>query len=274
MLPNEAAFILLLVTLFFRLAFHSSPPFAEAGALALYLFFSLWLYLGRETRVKKRIKWILPIASVPILYFSLNRIMKILGTAKQDLALQTLDEILIGGSLSLKMRPLMHPFLTECMYISYILFFAYVITSLVIYLKNNETIKKSFYSGLFTIYWIGFLSYSLIPGDGPYIALKEVLGDRLRDGIYFAGPICDLIYHSNNHADVFPSLHCAVSAFCLFFDLRHNRRRFWFCLPLCILIWISTIYLSYHYFVDVLVGFTLTYIALKIAHTQRQYATV
>jgi membrane-associated phospholipid phosphatase len=269
MLPNEACFILLLATLFFRLAFHPSQPIVEALGLGLYLFISLWLYVTQETPLKKRIKWILPIASVPILYFSLNRIMNVLGTPKQDSLLQKLDEILVRGSLSLKMQFLRHPVLTEGMYICYILFFAYVIASLVSLLKHGEKVKKSFYSGLFTIYWVGFLGYCLVPGDGPYIAMRELLGEPLREGLYFARPIHDLIMNSNNHADVFPSLHCSVSAFCLFFDLRHNRARFWRYLPLSILIWVSTIYLSYHYFVDILVGFALTYIALKIAHMDR-----
>ena len=54
--------------------------------------------------------------------------------------------------------------------------------------------------------------------------------------------------------DVFPSVHVAVSAYLLLFDWRHRRRRFrWFLLP-CLILWFSTLYLRFHYFVDELAG--------------------
>jgi membrane-associated phospholipid phosphatase len=62
--------------------------------------------------------------------------------------------------------------------------------------------------------------------------------------------------------DVFPSLHCAVSAFFLFFDLLHRRWRFWLYLVPCVGLWLSTIYLRYHYFIDVICGFVLAAFAL------------
>jgi membrane-associated phospholipid phosphatase len=48
--------------------------------------------------------------------------------------------------------------------------------------------------------------------------------------------------------------------------MRWNRPRFWFCLLPCVGIWISTIYLRYHYFVDVLAGTAVAAIALYIAN--------
>jgi membrane-associated phospholipid phosphatase len=67
-----------------------------------------------------------------------------------------------------------------------------------------------------------------------------------------------------NGADVFPSLHCAVSAFILGFDARHDPRAFrrWM-LPV-IGLWLSTIYLRFHYFVDVAAGFALAALALIV----------
>lgn len=65
--------------------------------------------------------------------------------------------------------------------------------------------------------------------------------------------------------DAFPSLHCAVPAFILAFDFIHKRRRFWICLGPCVLLWFSTVYLRYHYLVDVLCGFLLAAGALALA---------
>ena len=62
--------------------------------------------------------------------------------------------------------------------------------------------------------------------------------------------------------DCFPSLHCAVSSYILFFDRRHRRWRFWLYLVPCVGLWVSTLYLRYHYFVDLVAGFALSAAAL------------
>ncbi len=265
MLPHELFYILFLATTFIRLAIHPRAPWLEAGVAGLLLIASLWLILSRETKRKKWMKRAVPILSVPFFYFSLKRVVSVLCVQNQDSLLQKADLFLIGGNLSLKTRLFAHPLITEFMYVCYMLFFAYVISSLWKNLKKDEAIIRSFYSGLFSIYWIGFLFYTIVPADGPYLSMIENLGEPLKEGLLLAQPIYELIYSATNRADVFPSLHCSISAFCLFFDWTRHRRRFWGFLPLCITIWISTIYLSYHYFVDILAGFLLTAFALFLA---------
>jgi membrane-associated phospholipid phosphatase len=265
MLPHELFYITFLATTFIRLLIHSSNSWIEAGITGLILLLSLWLILSRETKKKKWMKQVIPILSVPFFYFSLKRVVSVLCVQRQDALLQKADFFLLGGNLSLKTRLFVHPLLTEFMYICYMLFFAYVIFSLWQNLKKDEITIASFYSGLFSIYWIGFLFYTIVPADGPYLSMRDVLGEPLKEGLLFAQPICELIYRASNRTDVFPSLHCSISAYCLLFDWVHHRRRFWLFLPLCLAIWISTIYLSYHYFVDILAGFFLTFFAFALA---------
>ena len=54
--------------------------------------------------------------------------------------------------------------------------------------------------------------------------------------------------------DVFPSVHLAASLYLLLFDWQHGRRRFWIYLLPCVVLWWSTMYLRFHYFVDLLAG--------------------
>jgi membrane-associated phospholipid phosphatase len=54
--------------------------------------------------------------------------------------------------------------------------------------------------------------------------------------------------------DVFPSVHLAATLYLLLFDWRHGRRRFWVYLLPCVVLWWSTMYLRFHYFVDLLAG--------------------
>jgi membrane-associated phospholipid phosphatase len=68
-----------------------------------------------------------------------------------------------------------------------------------------------------------------------------------------------------NHCDAFPSLHVAASAFVLMFDYHHRPRWFRIYLVPCVLLWLSTLYLRYHYGVDVLAGFVLALVGLWVS---------
>jgi membrane-associated phospholipid phosphatase len=126
--------------------------------------------------------------------------------------------------------------------------------------RDLETAKKLF-AGLFTIYGIGFLGYTLLPAGGPWVALAERY-----QGPLAGGPLTRLhdwiVVNGTNGVDVFPSLHCALTAFALFFDRVHHPSRYRRWLFPIALLWASTIYLRYHYAVDVLAGFALAVAAL------------
>jgi membrane-associated phospholipid phosphatase len=71
-----------------------------------------------------------------------------------------------------------------------------------------------------------------------------------------------VINRSSNGVDVFPSIHVAVSSYLLAFDWRQHRSRARRLLLPCVLLWVSTIYLRYHYLIDVFAGFVLAAVGL------------
>ena len=85
-------------------------------------------------------------------------------------------------------------------------------------------------------------------------------------GGWITGWNAAVVAKGSNGVDVFPSLHCAVSCFLLFFDRRHRPWRYRLYLLPCIGLWFSTIYLRYHYLVDVICGFALAAFALWLAN--------
>lgn len=120
---------------------------------------------------------------------------------------------------------------------------------------------RKFVTGLFTIYGLGFLGYTLLPARGPVYALADQFTVPLH-GWWITRANAAIVARGSNGVDVFPSLHCAVSSYFLFFDRRHRPWRFKLYLVPCVGLWISTIYLRYHYGVDVLGGFALSAFAL------------
>jgi membrane-associated phospholipid phosphatase len=188
-------------------------------------------------------------------------------TTRYDDLLAGIDRSVFGIVPSLWAERFASPWLTELMSACYLFFMPLLAASLLRYFFRDKTLLGPFYRGLFTVYGIGFTGYFLVPAAGPYLSAPEMFSVPLE-----GGPIARLTYTvvvlGSNKVDVFPSLHCAVSAFILGFAWRHHRREFhWLLLPVAGL-WLSTIYLRYHYVVDVVCGFALA--ALALALTSRR----
>ena len=127
---------------------------------------------------------------------------------------------------------------------------------------------RRLFVGLFTIYGIGFLGYSLVPAGRPQLVTQmectvPLIGWAITRFNAF------VVEQGSNGVDVFPSLHCAISAYLLFFDRQHTRWRYRLYLVPCAGLWLATVYLRYHYFIDVVCGFALAAFALWITKNGR-----
>ena len=168
------------------------------------------------------------------------------------------------GTPALLLESWTRPWLTDVMAFCYFVFLPYLFLSLAWYFFRPIALAQRFWAGLFTLYGIGFLGYSLVPAGGPWLALADRFTIPL-EGSAPTATLLGIIAAGTNGVDVFPSLHCAVSAYCLFFDRRHARWRYYAYLGPCIVLWASTLYLRYHYLVDLAAGFALAAFATWVA---------
>jgi len=171
--------------------------------------------------------------------------------------------------LSLRLQPFIQPVLTEFLSFCYILFFPSLLFGMICYFFGELELLKKFFVGLFSLYGLGYLGYSLVPALGPHLAMPDQYTAPL-EGWAMTRWNSAVVRFGSNHVDVFPSLHCAVSSYMLFFDRRHKPWRFWLFLAPCAGLWVSTIYLRYHYFVDVVCGFALAAVCLEITNRYRK----
>jgi membrane-associated phospholipid phosphatase len=125
---------------------------------------------------------------------------------------------------------------------------------------------------MFTIYGIGFLGYSLVPAGGPHLAFPGEFHVPLTGWVVTRFNAL-IVEKGSNGVDVFPSLHCAVSCYLLFFDRQHARWRYRLYLVPCVGIWFATIYLRYHYFLDLVVGFAIAGFALWLTNRWEKSVT-
>lgn len=225
---------------------------------------ALWLCHWRNTPLSWRIGLLFYPIAMNLIFTEMKVSIPQIHPGKLDSFLQNVDSHLVGKNLSLRLENVVHPFLTELFSLCYFLFFLYLLFSLIYYFVGELQVLKKFVIGLFTVYGIGFIGYSLVPAAGPCHAMADQFTVPLH-GWWFTRLNEAVVSLGSNGVDVFPSLHCAVSAFFLFFDRRHRPWRFKLYVVPCVGLWISTIYLRYHYAIDVICGFALAAFALWLS---------
>jgi membrane-associated phospholipid phosphatase len=268
LLPHEVFFGLFLLVTWVRLGvvvgWFSGDALIYLGLIVLNLA-AIWCCRSGESPRRWRFGLLYYPLAMNFIFVHLKYAIPKLHPAKMDSFLSHIDSALIGATPSLRIETLVHPVLTELFSLCYILFFPYLLFSLVYYFLGELGLLKKFVIGLFTIYGLGFLGYSFVPAAGPCHALVEQYSVPLTGG-WITGWNAAVVARGSNGVDVFPSLHCAVSCFLLFFDRRHRPWRYRLYLLPCVGLWFSTLYLRYHYLVDVICGFALAAFALWLAN--------
>jgi membrane-associated phospholipid phosphatase len=267
LLPHEGIFGAFLVITWLRFVLVLGPLSSEALVyLALIATDAILIARCRSqpTNLRWRFRLLFHPIALNVVFFHMKEAIPKIAPERLDAALQRIDDVIVGGNLSVRIESWIHPWLTETLSVCYILFFPYLVFSIVYYFKRDLPTLRAFSVGLFTVYGVGFFGYSLVPAWGPWIAMKDAFHVPL-EGFAITSLNTTIVTLGSNGVDVFPSLHCAVSSYFLFFDRTHARWRHRLYLVPCIGLWISTIYLRYHYFVDVLAGFALAAIALALS---------
>jgi len=248
--------------------FFSPHALLYAGALAVILW-GVTITRGRGSIWAWRARLALYPILMCVLFVNMRWVSPLINDGKRDALLWKIDSLLVGGSLSAKLQPMISPAMTELMSACYMFFMIYLFLSILTWLSAGAPRAGNFYAGLFGIYGIGFFGYTLAPAIGPYVVYAGEFTVPLK-GWFMTDFLAAAYPAGTNYTDIFPSLHVAASAYMLFFDMKWNRPRFWVCLLPCAGIWFSTIYLRYHYFTDVIAGFTLAAVAMYVVKREEK----
>lgn len=103
---------------------------------------------------------------------------------------------------------------------------------------------------------VGVSLYVAVPAVGPLHTLADLYQHDLAGGVVGQANRA-FIESTRVPRDAFPSLHVGISALLLLYAARSSRLFALVLLPAVVGNWIATIYLRYHYLVDVVAGFAL-----------------
>jgi hypothetical protein len=172
-----------------------------------------------------------------------------------------IDEAMFGHTPAIFLEGAATAWLTNVMSLCYMTYHLYLVMAVVQAALVSNTASQRLRVYLFTGFAIGFAGYLLVPAVGPARAYPELFRGPLPGGTT-ARLIGDVVTAGSSGYDVFPSLHVLITCILLDHDWRHVRRRFWMMAGPSFGLLISTVYLRYHYAVDLLAGFLL-FLALR-----------
>lgn len=200
-----------------------------------------------------------PFVVILAMYYSLDGdATHLLVRRDQDAALIALDQKLFALQASVALQRFITPPLTAWMRFNYSMHLLYIpLVAGFIYLRRPRAQFRRMMCGLVTLCFFGFLGYLLVPAVGPKFALSGLYHVPLtQSGAVFSGP-AGFMDMARIQRDSFPSMHVAISFLIWIYAGINSRRLFWILSPFILSLWVSTVYLRYHYVVDCIAGLLL-----------------
>jgi hypothetical protein len=172
-----------------------------------------------------------------------------------DPYLISIDLFVFGVHPTVWMERWIVPWFTDILsfaYVSY--YFLPVILVLTLYLKDR---MPEFNESMFVLafgYYLSFIGYILFPAIGPRYTLTHLQSVPLEGSLLtdFVRDVLNAIEH--NKRDCMPSGHTQIVLMVLYLAHRYERFLFYLFFPIICCLILSTVYLRYHYVIDLFAG--------------------
>ncbi len=265
------AFLLLLTVL--NLLFASRVPewYLLAGLNGLAAAGIIWLAGMSETSpspLKRQLhRWYLYVM-ILLLYKELYLMVRPIHPVDYDSALISIDHTLFGVNPTQWLLQFAHPLLTEVLQVGYSSYFLlFIIVGIDVFRTHSW---KEFDTTVFLVvygFYLSYVGYFLCPAVGPRFTLHSfgllsqelpglVVTEPLRAFINWGESISGSLPNAIEYVqrDAFPSGHAQLSLILVYCAFHFKTPLRWVVAVLATLLIVGTVYLRYHYVIDVVVG--------------------
>jgi hypothetical protein len=229
---------------------------AEVGAATLLYAAAVVLLRPRGPATAQKIRLAAAYGFILWFYLAVGRIVPALYVPARDSLLRAADEALFGTMPALLLQAYAFPALTDLLSLCYLSYLVYLHLALLHALAGPVAAARRFAGYVFTAFAVGLAGYLVVPAVGPGRAFPELFPSPLAGGVLTQANAAVVAWGSSVY-DVFPSLHLLVTCVLLDHDRRAVPVRFRCMLLPAVGLVVSTLYLRYHYAVDLLAGLAL-----------------
>lgn len=279
--------VVLMIYTTIAVVFYSHVPKASAnillnaviGLLILALAIGDRLHGGTIFRIARRYY---PIPIIYLMYQQVHSYVPVVHPVLYDDVLIRWDQALFGVNPTQWLQQFAHPALTEYLQITYTVFyFLPVLHGVELTLKgDHERLNKFVYLMTFG-FLVSYLLYFLMPAIGPRFTLHNFLATNEElPGLFLTSTFREFINAGGSapagipdpasvvNRDCMPSGHTMMTLMNILLAFRYGSRWRWFFAVVGGSLIFSTIYLRYHYVVDVIAGvfcaLTVLYLAPRL----------
>ncbi len=209
---------------------------------------------------------------VPLILLTFKEIyffIRLLNLPDYDWILIKIDYIIFGEHPTYILNKIANQVLTEVLQISYSTFYFLPVILAYDFYRRGE-IEKYRYTMSTVVYgfYLSYIGYLLVPAIGPRFTLHDFLNlDKELPGIILTEPLRWIINTGESippgvpnpqdyaQRDAFPSGHTQLTLVVMYLSVVLNSKTKYFLIPTGLLLIFSTVYLRYHYVIDLIAGF-------------------
>ncbi len=232
-----------------------------------------------------------PVGVIFLVFKEVYIIIQSIGRPDIDLTLIEIDHFLFGVHPTVWLAQWASPVVTEILQLAYVSYYLLMVTLAAELLMRRDYDKFSFV--MFTLtygFFLSYLGYILFPAIGPRFTLHAFGSlDKELPGVFFTNPLRDFLDAGESiphdlpnpaavaQRDAFPSGHTEMTLLVMYFARKYQVKSRYALYVIGTLLILSTVYLRYHYVVDLIggalfMGFTVWTAPALFALLQRNRA--
>jgi len=246
--------ILLLILFYPRFPHGWRPLLGYIILLLLALFLSYARHRWNEIKMVRVLCDLSPVFFILAIFELLGGVTPYLRPDIDSLLIK-IDLAIFGVHPTVWMEDFFIPWVADILALAYIsYYFIPLVLILTLYFRGRTDEFFLTAGTLLLGYYICYIMYIFMPAIGPRFTLASLQQVPLRGGIIMNTIVDTLNTLEGNKRDCFPSGHTQIVLVSLWFAFKYSRPLFRIYLPIIIALIISTVYLRYHYVIDLIAG--------------------
>ncbi len=285
-LKNLNAFDLVVVVFFFLLTiiniiyYNRVTQWLTFVCLNIFIIFFVFTIVLVEHKSDKKAWHVIHYwYAAPLILFTFKEIYFMIQPIRQtdyDYLFIQIDRWLFGTDPTHFLYKFSTPILTEILQIIYGMFYLLpILLGLFLYRKKRYLAMDYAVFSIIYGFYLSYLGYFALPGIGPRFTLHDYNTiNQTLPGLFLTNILREIVNIGESipaetlnpasvvQRDVFPSGHTMITLLVMYLSVKLKSRSRYFFVPVGSLLIIATVYLWYHYVIDLIAGFAFMVFSL------------
>jgi membrane-associated phospholipid phosphatase len=257
--------VFIMITICFHFLSVPSPGILLAYHL-LVIALLVWLPYAKSNKLIRWLRTFNPLIIIPTNFHELHYLVHNVNPVDFDELLIKIDYAIFGVHPTLWLEQFANPALVEYLQIVYATFYFLPIVLVLILCQRKEGDKVNFIVYIIVLgFYLSYMTYFLVPAIGPRFTLDHLQVNPVT-GLLATQIIIDTLnFLEDIQRDAFPSGHTEMTILTMIYAWKFSRKYFWILSIIGSSLILSTVFLRYHYVIDVVAGALLAYVVYLIA---------